>query len=264
MNSFRFIERGIRAEIARQERLLARRGSRSSRRRCTSIRAPRRSRRCAPRRRRTTTATSPSPTSPPVADHRGDARARPRRDARAAGGARRALRRELGLSAESARLLAFRAELGDYFEAALAAGDGARAAAALANWVAASSRRAIEVEDPARRRSSPRRSPSSSRWSPTRRSPQGGAKQVLEHARRRRRRPRARSSRPRASARSAAATSSRRSCARRSRRTPTSAEKLRGGDMKPIGVIVGHVMRETRGPRRRQGGHGIVRAQLGL
>ena len=38
--------------------------------------------------------------------------------------------RELGLSAESAQLLAFRAELGDYFEAALAAGARARAAGA--------------------------------------------------------------------------------------------------------------------------------------
>ena len=63
MNSFRFIERGIRAEIARQEAIAARAAARSSRRRCTSIRARRRSRRCAPRRRRTTTATSPSPTS---------------------------------------------------------------------------------------------------------------------------------------------------------------------------------------------------------
>ena len=62
MNSFRFIERGIRAEIARQERAAARRRAASSRRRCTSTRGPRRSRRCAPRRRRTTTATSPSPT----------------------------------------------------------------------------------------------------------------------------------------------------------------------------------------------------------
>ena len=66
MNSFRFIERGIRAEIARQER--AARGGRAGRPGDAALRsgARRRSRRCAPRRRRTTTATSPSPTCPPV------------------------------------------------------------------------------------------------------------------------------------------------------------------------------------------------------
>ena len=45
---------------------------------------------------------------------------------------------------------------------------------------------------------------------------------------------------------------------------PDVAEKLRGGDMKPIGVIVGHVMRETKG--RADGGEitRLVRSQLGL
>jgi aspartyl-tRNA(Asn)/glutamyl-tRNA(Gln) amidotransferase subunit B len=42
------------------------------------------------------------------------------------------------------------------------------------------------------------------------------------------------------------------------------AEKLRTGDMKPIGVIVGHVMRVTKG--RADGGEvtRLVRQQLGL
>jgi aspartyl-tRNA(Asn)/glutamyl-tRNA(Gln) amidotransferase subunit B len=45
---------------------------------------------------------------------------------------------------------------------------------------------------------------------------------------------------------------------------PEIAERLRSGDMKPIGVIVGHVMRETRG--RADGGEvtRLVRAKLGL
>ena len=45
---------------------------------------------------------------------------------------------------------------------------------------------------------------------------------------------------------------------------PDVADKLRGGDMKPIGVIVGYVMKETRG--RADGGEvtAIVRAELGL
>jgi aspartyl-tRNA(Asn)/glutamyl-tRNA(Gln) amidotransferase subunit B len=45
---------------------------------------------------------------------------------------------------------------------------------------------------------------------------------------------------------------------------PDVADKLRTGDMKPIGVIVGHVMRETKG--RADGGEvtRLVREQLGL
>ena len=36
---------------------------------------------------------------------------------------------------------------------------------------------------------------------------------------------------------------------------PDAVEKLRAGNMKPIGAIVGHVMRETQGPRGRRRGH---------
>ncbi len=45
---------------------------------------------------------------------------------------------------------------------------------------------------------------------------------------------------------------------------PEIAERLRGGDMKPMGVIIGHVMRETKG--RADGGEvtKLVRVQLGL
>jgi aspartyl-tRNA(Asn)/glutamyl-tRNA(Gln) amidotransferase subunit B len=45
---------------------------------------------------------------------------------------------------------------------------------------------------------------------------------------------------------------------------PEVADKLRAGNMKPIGVIVGHVMRETNG--RADGGEvtRIVREKLGL
>jgi aspartyl-tRNA(Asn)/glutamyl-tRNA(Gln) amidotransferase subunit B len=61
------------------------------------------------------------------------------------------LQREFSLSAESARLLAFHAELGDYFEAALAAeADPPAPAQALANWVSGELvSRLGEGEDPA-------------------------------------------------------------------------------------------------------------------
>jgi aspartyl-tRNA(Asn)/glutamyl-tRNA(Gln) amidotransferase subunit B len=59
--------------------------------------------------------------------------------------------RELGLTAESAQLLAFRSELGDYFEQALATkADPAPPAQALANWVGGDLvSRLGEGEDPA-------------------------------------------------------------------------------------------------------------------
>jgi aspartyl-tRNA(Asn)/glutamyl-tRNA(Gln) amidotransferase subunit B len=45
---------------------------------------------------------------------------------------------------------------------------------------------------------------------------------------------------------------------------PDIAERLRTGDMKPMGVIIGHVMRETKG--RADGGEvtRLVRSKLGL
>ncbi len=45
---------------------------------------------------------------------------------------------------------------------------------------------------------------------------------------------------------------------------PDVAEKLKTGDMKPIGVIVGHVMRETRGRADGKAVTKTVREQLGL
>jgi aspartyl-tRNA(Asn)/glutamyl-tRNA(Gln) amidotransferase subunit B len=61
--------------------------------------------------------------------------------------------RELGLSAESARLLGFRPELGDYYERALAAdGDDAPA---LANWIPALIERIGSDQDPADSKVSP-------------------------------------------------------------------------------------------------------------
>ncbi len=45
---------------------------------------------------------------------------------------------------------------------------------------------------------------------------------------------------------------------------PDVAEKLRGGDMKPVGVIVGFVMRETKGRADGKEVTRLVREQLGL
>ena len=100
MNSFRFLERGILAEIERQERILADGGRVEQE---TLHFDPRRgsSARCARRRRPTTTATSPSPTwcrSRPTAR---DARARPRRRCPSCPQARaERFERDLGLPAD--------------------------------------------------------------------------------------------------------------------------------------------------------------------
>ncbi len=135
MNSFRFIERGIRAELARQEGIL-RGGGRVEQEtlhfdpaseRITSLRSKEEAH---------DYRYFPEPDLVPVAI-----------DAAMLDAARTALpelpaaraerfEREIGLSADSAHLLAFRTELGDYFEAALSAEvDPAPPAQALANWI---------------------------------------------------------------------------------------------------------------------------------
>ncbi len=150
MNSFRFIERGIKAEIERQRKLLESGGqvvqetlhfdpnsgaisSLRSKEEAHDYRY------------------FPEPDLLPVAIDQPMLDAA--REAMTELPADRAERfeRELGLTAESAQLLAFRSELGDYFEAALAARlDPAPPAQALANWVGGDLiSRLGEGEDPA-------------------------------------------------------------------------------------------------------------------
>ncbi len=135
MNSFRFIERGIRAELARQEKMLREGGQvvqetlhfDPASERITSLRSKEEAH---------DYRYFPEPDLLPVAIEREMLeRARAAMPELPADRAAR-LERDLGLSADSARQLAFRAELGDYFEAALSAGaDPAPPAQALANWV---------------------------------------------------------------------------------------------------------------------------------
>ncbi len=135
MNSFRFIERGIRAELARQQKIL-RAGGRVEQEtlhfdpaseRITSLRSKEEAH---------DYRYFPEPDLVPISI-----------DAAMLDAARAALselpaaraerfEREIGLSVDSAHLLAFRTELGDYFEAALSAAvDPAPPAQVLANWI---------------------------------------------------------------------------------------------------------------------------------
>jgi aspartyl-tRNA(Asn)/glutamyl-tRNA(Gln) amidotransferase subunit B len=135
MNSFRFIERGIRAEIARQEKILRGGGQviqetlhfDPASATISSLRSKEEAH---------DYRYFPEPDLLPVTiDRETIDRARAAMSELPADRAER-LRREAGLSAESAQLLAFRGELGDYFEAALAAPvDPAPTPQALANWI---------------------------------------------------------------------------------------------------------------------------------
>ena len=261
MNSFRFIERGIRAEVARQERLLG-----------AGEQVVQETLHFDPRTEAITSLRSkeeahdyryfPEPDLPPVTDHRGDARARPRRDAGAAGGARGALRRRARpqrrerapavLARRARRLLRGRARRGQR-----------RGAAAGRQLDERARGRRSRSRTPRSRRSSRRRSPSSSSSSPTRRSRRaapsrcsrsliaygGDPAQIVE-----------------AEGLGAVGGADELAPVVRAalEANPDVAEKLRGGDMKPIGVIVGHVMKETRGRADGKEVTAIVRSELGL
>ena len=150
MNSFRFIERGIRAEIARQQKIIEGGGTvvqetlhfDPASGAITSLRSKEEAH---------DYRYFPEPDLVPVAIEQGMLEAA-RADMSELPADRAArLQSELGLSAESAQLLAFRGELGDYFEAGLGAGaDPAPDPQQLANWVTGELLgRLGEVDDPA-------------------------------------------------------------------------------------------------------------------
>ncbi|MCW2993835.1 MAG: gatB [Conexibacter sp.] len=262
MNSFRYIERGIRAEAARQEAIL--RGGGTVEQETLHF---------DPRTEAITSLRSkedahdyryfPEPDLTPVAISQAMLdRAQAALPELPLARAER-FERDLGLSDEAARLLAFRTELGDYYEAALSSGAGAEPQP-LANWLGNELLSRLGADaDPADSKVTPAALAQLVALVGAKRVTQGGARQVLDklisdggdpariveaeglgahggsedHA-------------PIVEAARAA--------------NPDVAEKLRGGDMKPIGVIVGYVMKQTKG--RADGGEitRLVRAQLGL
>jgi aspartyl-tRNA(Asn)/glutamyl-tRNA(Gln) amidotransferase subunit B len=137
MNSFRFIERGIRAEIARQEAILQGGGRVTQETlhfdpdsgRITSLRSKEEAH---------DYRYFPEPDLVPIAVDQAmlDAAGAAMPELPAARAER--FEREVGLSVETAQRLAFRAELGDYFEQALAAKvDPPAPPQTLANWIVA-------------------------------------------------------------------------------------------------------------------------------
>jgi aspartyl-tRNA(Asn)/glutamyl-tRNA(Gln) amidotransferase subunit B len=261
MNSFRYIERGIRAEAARQEAILRAGGT-----------VEQETLHFDPRTEAITSLRSkedahdyryfPEPDLTPVAISaemldRAKAALPELPLARA-----ERFERDLGLSAESARLLAFRTELGDYFEAAID-GDGANAQP-VANWLGNELLSRLDADaDPAQSKVAPAALAKLVAMVSDKQVTQGGARQVLDKLI-------ADGGDPAqiVEAEGLGAVGGSDELApiveAALAANPEVAEKLRGGDMKPIGVIVGYVMRETKG--RADGGEitRLVRSQLGL
>jgi aspartyl-tRNA(Asn)/glutamyl-tRNA(Gln) amidotransferase subunit B len=247
MNSFRFIERGIRAEIARQEEALRAAASVVQ----ETLHFDPASGAVTPLRSKEEVHDYryfPDPDLVPVViDDRMIEAARAAMPELPADRASR-FERELGLSADSAQLLAFRAELGDYFEAARGVGaEPEPPAQALANWIATDLLgRLEEGVDPADSRVAPGALGTLVGLVSTRQISVGAGRQVLDKLVAEGGEPleiideeglAAIDGKDELTAIVTAALEA----------NPDAAERVRNGNPKAIGPIVGYVMRETRG-----------------
>ena len=265
MNSFRFIERGIRAEIARQEAILRGGGQvvqetlhfDPASERITSLRSKEEAH---------DYRYFPEPDLVPVAISAEmlDA-ARAALPELPAARAQR-LEQEVGLTAESARQLAFRAELGAYFEAALAAAvDPAAPAQALANWITGDLlARLPDGGDPAESLLTPSSLAALAGLVAAKRVSVGAARQVLDRLLAEGGDPVAIVAQEGLEALDGGGEELAALVAAALAANPDAAEKLRAGNAKAIGPIVGFVMRETKG--RADGGAvtQLVHEQLGI
>ena len=259
MNSFRFIEKGIRAEVARQEALLR-----------AGEQVVQETLHFDPRTEAITSLRSkeeahdyryfPEPDLIPVAitEEMLDAA---RADMPELPAAREERFLALGLVDELARQLAWRSELADFFEAALAAADGV-AAPVVAHWVSDLAAR-IEQEDPADSKVDPGSLARVVVLVDTRAITTGAGRQVLEKLVADGGDPDAIVEAEGLGAVGGADTLAP-IVAAALEANPDVAEKLRGGDMKPVGVIVGFVMKETKGRADGKEVTRLVREQLGL
>jgi aspartyl-tRNA(Asn)/glutamyl-tRNA(Gln) amidotransferase subunit B len=260
MNSFRFIERGINAEVARQEALLR-----------AGEQVVQETLHFDPRTEAITSLRSkeeahdyryfPEPDLVPIAITEemleAAGAAMPELPA-----AREERLRTLGVSAASARQLAWRTELGDYFEAALAS--DAIEPQPLANWVCNELVARVGEEDPATWKVSPAALAELVALVRDKAVTMGNAKLVLDRLV-------AEGGDPAAIVAAeglgsmqggdgalepiveAALTAN-----------ADAADKIRGGNMKAIGAIIGHVMRETKGRADGAEVTRIVREKLGV
>jgi aspartyl-tRNA(Asn)/glutamyl-tRNA(Gln) amidotransferase subunit B len=171
--------------------------------------------------------------------------------------------KDLGLREETARQLAFRVELGEYFERALAADGAGVEPQALANWVGGELVARIGDTDPAESNVAPEALASLVGMVSTRTVTTGAAKQVLDRLAAEGGDP-AQIVEAEGLATIGGGGELERLVDAAIAANPDAAESIRAGREKAIGAIVGHVMRETKG--RADGGEvtRLVREQLGL
>jgi aspartyl-tRNA(Asn)/glutamyl-tRNA(Gln) amidotransferase subunit B len=262
MNSFRFLQRGIEAELARQESILAGGGTIEQETlhfdpvsgELSSLRSKEEAH---------DYRYFPEPDLPPLVPT--DEMLERARAALPELPAERAERLELefGLATDTARLLAFRGELGDYFERAVASsGDGGADARTIANWVTVELVARVGDGDPAESRVSPEALAALAGMVASKSVSQSAAKDVLDVLAAEGGDPE-----PIVAQRGLAMTGVDelgdivdRALAEKQ----DAAEKVKAGNAKAIGAIVGAVMRETGG--RADGGEvqRLIRERLGL
>jgi len=264
MNSFRYLERGVNAEIARQEALVRSGGQvvpetlhfDPQTERITSLRSKEEAH---------DYRYFPEPDLVPVAISE-EMLAAARADMPELPAAREERLQSLGVSAASARQLAWRTELGDYFEAALASGDspGANQSQPLANWVCNELVARVGEDDPNASKVAPDALAKLVALVGAKAVTVNNAKLVLDRLV-------ADGGDPVAIVEAEglgamgggddvldpiveAALAA----------NADAAEKIRGGNMKAIGAIIGHVMRETKGRADGAEVTRIVREKLGV
>jgi aspartyl-tRNA(Asn)/glutamyl-tRNA(Gln) amidotransferase subunit B len=265
MNSFRFIERGIKAEIERQRQIIEGGGEVEqetlhfdpSSGAISSLRSKEQAH---------DYRYFPEPDLVPVAiDEQMLAAARAEMSELPAARAQR-LQRELQLTAESAQLLAFRSELGDYFERALATdADLPVPAQALANWVAGELvARLAEGEDPAESKVEPGALAALVGLVAQKEISVGAGRQVLDRLVADGGGDPAAIVEAEGLAAIGGGDQLAEIVAAALAANADAAERVRGGNAKAIGPIVGAVMRETKG--RADGGEvtRLVHEQLGI
>ena len=153
--------------------------------------------------------------------------------------------RELGLSGELARLFAFRAELGDYFERAVAA-DGADPVT-IANWIPQLVERIGSDADPRASNVSPESLAALAAMVSAREVSRDAAREVLTRLVEEGGDPRSIVDREGLGALRGEEDGLEQIVDRALAADPAAAEQVRGGNMKAIGPLVGYVMRETKG-----------------
>jgi aspartyl-tRNA(Asn)/glutamyl-tRNA(Gln) amidotransferase subunit B len=261
MNSFRFIERGIKAEVARQENILRGGGQVVQETlhfdpgsgAITSLRSKEEAH---------DYRYFPEPDLLPVAID--EAMLDAARADMVELPAERAARyeSELGLSAESAQLLAFRVELGDYFQAALDAAVDTPPQT-LANWVAVELAGRLADGDPAEARVSPQALAELAGMAASKQISVGAARQVLDRLV-------AEGGDPLAIVEAEGLTAMdggdelAEIVAAALAANADAAQRVREGNAKAIGPIVGHVMRETKGRADGTEVARLVNEQLGV